>query len=284
MRTLGLAAVAAAILAAPAIASGPPPLTAATSLSPTWVYFGERVTARVDVLADRRRVDIGSIRLNPAFGPWQPLKSIESSSGEAGQVVRRTWSLTLVCITIPCLPRTTAVSAFPLSPVTVTARTLDGSSLRVRAGWPKVNVVGRFKPLRSPAAASDFRSQSAVPAATYRWSPTSLALLLDALGIVAVVVGFVLVGRELAHGRLRRHRPVDGRPPLDRALGLVREAKLRDAADRRRAAGLLARTLASERHGLTAAASDLAWSKPDPSADGLEELADTVENESKERT
>ena len=63
----------------------------------------------------------------------------------------------------------------------------------------------------------------------------------------------------------------------------MRQAQRRDVEDRRRAAGLLARSLPAEGTRLSGAASRLAWSKPQPTPDGLEELAQTVESELKEQ-
>src|SRR5262245_532535 len=105
MRLLALGAIAAAIAAAPVPAADSPPLTAETSFDRDWIYFGDTITARVDVLADRRQVDAGSIRLGASFQPWQQLDQARSSLGESGAVAHRTWSFTLVCLAVTCLPR-----------------------------------------------------------------------------------------------------------------------------------------------------------------------------------
>jgi hypothetical protein len=53
----------------------------------------------------------------------------------------------------------------------------------------------------------------------------------------------------------------------------VRASLTRDDEDRRRALDLLGRTLPGERGR---GALDLAWSKPDPTPDGIEELVERV--------
>ena len=68
---------------------------------------------------------------------------------------------------------------------------------------------------------------------------------------------------------------------LARALALVRAARARPAPDRRRALGLLSRTLRRRGDaGEASAAADLAWSEPEPDPDRMGQLADRVESAS----
>jgi hypothetical protein len=61
-------------------------------------------------------------------------------------------------------------------------------------------------------------------------------------------------------------------------LALVRAARSRPPPDRRRALGLLSRTLRRQGEAQVARdAADLAWSEPDPDADRMETLAERVE-------
>jgi hypothetical protein len=278
-----LAIAVAAILASAPPASGAPPLAVETSFSRNWLYFADTVTARVVVLADRHQVDASSIRIRASFDPWQALAPAQPSSEKSGSISRRTWTFTLVCLTLSCLTPSTLVEGFNLPRVTVSARKLDGSSLKIQKSWPKLRAAGRFQTPPSPDAPPAFRLQTGIPPAVYRWSPTSFALMLDVVGAVFIAVAFALVAREFARwSAAAGHRPIEYRPPLVRALALVREAKTRRADDRRRAVGLLARTLPQERDGLTAAASQVAWSRPTPSPDRLEELARMVETDFEE--
>jgi hypothetical protein len=105
--------------------------------------------------------------------------------------------------------------------------------------------------------------------------PTALAYGLDAGALLLVALAVLIVVRQVFRRRRARTREL---PPLARALAFVRQAKERPVEDRRRAAGLLARTLAAEHEDpLSAAASNVAWSAGEPAPTGLEDLARSVE-------
>jgi hypothetical protein len=282
MRKLAVVGVAAAMLAvvAPALAAGP--MAVKISVSPTSVYFADTVTARVEVLFDRRQVVADSIRVNPSFGPWAQLEPARSSTEKSGAIARRTWWFTLDCLTIACVPKGTVVQPFHLPSVTITAQRLDGSSLEVRRAWPALKVAGRFLPPVIPDVRPVFKLQTALPPAAYRLDPTSFALALDLIGAIVIALGLALGGREFAVKWAARHQTVDTMPPLMRALALVRQAQAREVEDRRRAVGLLARALRQGGDGLTAEASEVAWSIRDPTPGSLDELARTVEGELEE--
>jgi len=258
-----------------------PTVIVKTSVSPGFIYFADVVTARVDVLFNPARVEPGSIRVNPSFGQWSQIGPPRTSSTNSGAVDRRTWSFALACLTIACLPRGTDVQAFALPLVRVDARAVNGSTLDIRQPWPKLNVAGRFLPPASGNVRPQLRLQTAAPDPTYRFSPASLALLLDVVGVIVIGFGLVLLVREIARGRAAR-RTVDVRSPLARALALVRQAQRRDVEDRRRAVGLLARTLPHQENSLSGAASEVAWSSTQPSSGSLEVLLQAVEAELEE--
>jgi hypothetical protein len=107
--------------------------------------------------------------------------------------------------------------------------------------------------------------------------------VLDLVGAVVLAAALGLLAKELVPRLAAARRPAPQRSPLARALALVRQAQKREVDDRRRAAGLLARTLAG-RHGLSGTASQVAWSMEHPSPKSLEELVREVEAELKEST
>jgi hypothetical protein len=98
------------------------------------------------------------------------------------------------------------------------------------------------------------------------------------VGGLFVAAALLLLVREIVVWRRASRDGVDHRPPLVQALALVREAQRRDVEDRRRAAGLLARTL-ENRQDLSGTASEVAWSATQPSPDELEDLARAVESD-----
>jgi hypothetical protein len=268
---MGAAALA---LGAPAFAA--PPLAVETSVSPPWPSFADTITAEVAVVVDRGKVDPRSVRVEASFGHWHQEGDARASSGDAGPLTIRTWRFTLTCLDPVCLPGREPLLV-QLPPAAVTARTLGGAPLTGRGAWPEFSVTGRIPPASAPK--TPFQLQTALPAATYRVSPTWLALALDALAALAALAGIALAAFEIARRQRAQRAPVDNRSPLARALAYVREAQGRRTADRRRAAGLLARTLGRDSGGLDAVASRVAWSAEAPSPATLEELARSVEAE-----
>ena len=226
------------------------------------------------------------IRVNPSFGIWQRGRAVSQLVvARRGTVVRRTWWFTISCLTFACVPKGPTVQVFRLPPATVEAKTRDGALVNVSRAWPVLNVAGRFLPPALPNVRPALRIETGVPSPTYRVNPTVLANALDGLGALAVAIGLVLAAVAGARTWTARHPvSVDNRPPLVRALALVRQAQGRKPDDRRRAAGLLARMLPEQGNGLTALAAEVAWSKAEPSPTRLEELARTVEAELKEKS
>jgi hypothetical protein len=273
-----LAAVAAALAAicadvAPALAETP--LTAKTSVSTSRLYFGEPITARVTVVADRRQVDPASLRVSASFGDWDLVARERTKSLSSGPYVRRSWEFDIACVQSTCLPRPGTPLPVHLPSVTVAGTRPDGSRVVVRRSWPALAIAPRFG-AASQGSMPKFDLDRELPAATYRVSPSSLVLGLYVLAAVLIAFALWIVGREVLR---RRPRAVAELPPLVRALMLVRESETRPTEDRRRAAGLLARTLAADgrRGPLSATASRVAWSAPEPAPSRLEELARLVE-------
>ncbi len=227
-------------------------------------------------------MDAGSILVEPAFGDWSQVGPTRTASDESSTVAHRTWWYTLACLTLQCVPKKQAVQPFQVAPVTVTARTNDGATIRIRKTWPSLGVSGRFPPPPNTDVSPLFRIVATVPAATYRVGPSSLALGLDGLGALLIAAALGFGAFELVRWWGRRERKVETAPPLARALALVRDSQTREVGDRRRAAGLLARTLPADADELSSNASRVAWSGPEPTPTRLEELARTVEDELEE--
>jgi hypothetical protein len=277
---VGAAVTAALALAAPAFAANP--LRVETSISPSFPLFADAVTARVDVFVDPDKVDPRSVRVQESFGPWRQEGDSVTSTATAGSSAIHSSSFTLTCLDAVCLPGAEP-RAVHLPAAMVTARSRGGAPLTARGEWPEFLVDARIPPPSAPN--TPFELQTALPATTYRVNPSSLALALDVFAGLLVVVGIALVAPEIFGRRRRARRPAgDDRSPLARALAYVREAQVRRTDDRRRAVGLLARTLGREGNGLDAVASSVAWSANEPSPARMEELARAVEAERREET
>lgn len=279
MKAVALAAAAVAALAfgvAPALATTP--LRVSTSVSTRFLYFANTITARVTVVADRRQVDPVSIRFSALFGDWDQLAPTRTTSTSAGPFTRRLWSFDIACLQATCLPNGKPLTV-ALPRVTVSARRVDGSTVAVRQAWPALSIAPRFGPA-PPDGTPVFELDQVLPTATYRVGPTGLAFGLDAGAALLAGFGVWIVVREALRRRPARAHEVSA---LVRALTFVRQAKARPIDDRRRAAGLLARTLAADRDSsLSATASRVAWSAGEPAPDRLEELAQMVETVRKE--
>ena len=171
------------------------------------------------------------------------------------------------------------VQDFSLPALRVTAATRNGTTQRVTMRWPALRISGRFTPPPNSNVTPLFDVTTDVPAPTYRVDPSVLALGLDVgggllLAIAAGCAGYAVHRHRVAH----RGTSATG-TPLARALALVRDSRGRSVEDRRRAAGLLARTLPPQGGRLASTASRVAWSVAEPTPDALEQLLQTVETE-----
>ena len=240
-----------------------------TSVSPRPVLFGDTVTAHVDVFADPRRVDPGSVGVRGSFAQWHVSERTTATGS------KRSFRFTLSCLGSTCLPHTVR-----FAPIVVSARLRDGRTVTVRHAWPAFDVLGRVPPSAAKATRPPFRAQTALPRPSFRVAPTALALALDVVAALLAAGAAALLALEIVRDRRRRRGVADDRPPVVRALALVREAEGRTPADRRKAVGHLARTLdetGGDRFAETA--SRVAWSPEQPSPDRLDRLADEVERE-----
>jgi hypothetical protein len=271
---LVIAALTAASSSAPAWAQEPVQIK--TSISPGWIYFADELTARVDVIVNRSQVDLSTLQVQTSFGPWEQATNSVTTKATSGNFVHQTTVFTLRCISFNCVPKGTVVQRFYLPVVTVTGQSNGGASLTFTHPFPPVNVAGRFLPPPSGAFRPALVPELNAPPLRYRVSPSLAAFAFDAGATLAGLVALVLAVLEVRRYAERRRHAVDDRPPLERALSLVREAQSRDVEDRRRAVALLARLLPSPTAERTTAA-EIAWSRPEPSPDELGDLAETIQ-------
>jgi hypothetical protein len=260
-----------------------PPIEARTDLSPRSVFFGDTVTALVDVTLDRNRVDPDSVRVQADFSPWKPVANPERLRRDAETTTHLRMSFVLRCLTSACISTDEtavlldkAIQTFGQARVTYKAPEgavrSDRGSLQVP--WPRLLIGARFsaKAAQSAGASGGWRADfESLPAVTYGVAPGLLfALLLAAGTVLASAAGaFAYLVRP------RRVSPTnpraDGPPelvltPLERALALLEDsARVNGAADQRRALELVAAALAERGDMKLALASRaLAWSEPVP--------------------
>jgi hypothetical protein len=243
-----------------------------TSITPSPAFFGDLVTARAEVMVDRRRIDPDRVRIEAEFAPYSLVGRPQESRTESGRTTAIDVRYTLQCLVAACLPKPGGIALPKLR--------LSTESSTVSASWPRVDVVSRVEPAALATDPPPWRQQVALPAVSYRVEPGRLAAVLTLAAAVLALGAFALVGREAAR---RRRLLVDRarfRSALARALDLARASAARGPDDRRRALALLARVLAFDPNRgrrLAPAAARLAWGRSEPSPTGLEALVDEIE-------
>jgi hypothetical protein len=233
-----------------ALAVAAPASAATTALSPNPARFGDVVTATL--------VAPKGAATEAEFGPYTPVTAPTRSS--------TTVTYRLQCLNEGCVPPKTV--HFPPARV-------DGA----RVPWPALRVVGRVPESALAKSPPGWREQTALPAPSYRIRPGLLAVLLVAAATLLAAGAVALVAVELRRRRqAEEQRIADARPPLERALELLRESERRPPPDRRKALALVSRELPPD-DALEETATALAWRRGEPGADRIEELADALEAE-----
>lgn len=265
----------------------PAPLVTAR-LDPASVLFGDVVTARVTVFVDTSSFDPAAIAFAPTFVPFQTLTSTRRTTrlNRRGTVVE--FDYRLQCLTSGCLSafeheepggaRVTRPVRFRTA--TLTAHAADGSAFRRTIRWPDLVMHSRLTAETIASGNPQAEPLYGVPV-SYRVDPGVAGWLFVVVSVALVAAGAAVVASALR--RLRRPRTLQIPSHLtsaQRALLLARRALAEGhVADGRRALNGLAAALATDgREESAAAAERLAWSASSPSSEGVELLAQNVEN------
>ena len=272
----GLIVLAAGVLVSTASAE-PPPLAVRATFDAPAVRFAGPIRARVVVVLDATRVDPDSLRIVDDLAPLTSLSPGRTTRTTRGNAITVTLERTFSCLSSSCVsPRGDATPALPQ--VRVTVGTLGGETLGMKATWPTLHVQGQVSKAQLGRSHPAFRADTTPPPPSYRLAPSTLAWLLYGAAVVLALAGAALAGHE-ARGLARRRRGEPTVDELERALRLAREAESRPPPDRRRALGLLARLLDRRDRHLSGAASELAWSEPEPEPAALATFVADVERE-----
>lgn len=257
-------------------------MSISTSVDPRVQMFGDPVTARIDLLFDRRRVlpAANKIRIDAPFDPYEIVGGPRLERDESGDLVHLRYTYRLVCLDRRCTtggPRTDV----QLPPLRVF---YSLSAIRQRANdsaeWPTVGVASQLT--SADLRQASWRANRDLPAVSYAIAPGALGALLAAASLVALLgaaaVGTPLFARQptpLARGDVVAE---DGLPPLERALATVKRVfDAGDVSDRRRALERLSRELGvAGEPDLAARARGLAWSPEPPSPGEVDDLAADV--------
>ncbi|HET7744163.1 MAG TPA: hypothetical protein VFK76_05415 [Gaiellaceae bacterium] len=270
-------------------------VVSATSFTPPSHLFAEPVTAQIDVIVDPHKLDPSRIHLHTDFKPYEVLSATRARQSLGG-LTRFHYVFTLRCLLIECIPKILPSAAGPeesgrgdrLTFTFPRARILyhdpTGKTRSVgTAAWPTLESVSRINassiPENGPGSQFIFKtSVTPLPAATYRISPTMLAVLLIALACLLLTLPAVLLYRWW---RARHPEVVEEEtpevPPLEKALRLVEWTAGRDVVpEKREALEVLAAELDAEGLPLADSARRVAWSPPPPPRPDTDELVDTV--------
>jgi hypothetical protein len=267
---------------APAVPPGPP-LVASASFAPAVHFFGDVVLGRVEVEADRSRVDTDSIELHASTQPYVRAGRVRVRRTAHGNVERLQYTLRLVCLRSDCTlstpssPRANPPTqrTFTLVPAVVSYRPTSGrKQASVTAGWPALTVATRIGSARPDDFA--FTTDFAVPKPSYATNPGLLVAVLTVIGLALVLVPVALALRGVP-GRLLRGARGPSLSRFEHALLLLDRASRRDAADRRRALERVALELGREGRGeLAEQPRVVAWSRTDPDPDVATAIGDEL--------
>jgi hypothetical protein len=270
-------------------------VVSSTSLTPPSHLFAEPVTAEIDLVVDPHKLDPGRIHLHTDFKPYDVLSATRTRESLGG-LTRYRYVFTLRCLLIECIPKILPSAAgedesgrgdrltFTFPRARIVYRDPSGKTRPVgSAAWPTLESVSRINAtsIQEAGIGNGFIFKTDVtplPAATYRISPTTLAVLL------LVVAGLLLAFPAVLLYRWWRARHPDvveeevpEVPPLEKALRLVEWTAAREAVpEKREALEVLAAELDTEGQSLADTARRVAWSPPAPPRPETEELVDTV--------
>jgi hypothetical protein len=247
---------------------------ASTSVSPASVSFGDRLSARLDVVVDPRKVDAGSVEVRPRFGLNRVVGTALKRTTGTGELL--SYRYVLECLLPGCAPQRARVARrFP--PVLVSYRTRVGQLVNQQVRWPAYQLASGVTDAERRRPVSSMRFDASLPAPGYRIAPDTLRAV--AVGLAALLAAAAVV---LAWIALRPHAAAAGGlsgSRLEQALQAVRASTANGHPEqRRKALGWLGRELrAVERSSEAEAARRLAWSAEPPTPRSAGDFATDVE-------
>ena len=285
MLAAGLVAVFASDRGGSPAAAPPPPedgLEASATFSPRIVLFGDTLTARVDVMVDRRALDPARVRVGWDPTPWRfvrpPARTVES----VGETAHVRLSYVLRCLAGECAPaRDTEQVTFPAARV-LSPGAAGAGPLEDEVEWPSLLVhsrVGEVDAGQRDVLASPWRADLvSLPAVSYRLAPGL------AIGVLVALAALLFGAAALVTYRAWPRKEPEPEPepppppvasPLEQALALLESSvAVNGSESRRRALELVADEVERVGDGdLATAARALAWSPHDPDVPVTRELA-----------
>jgi hypothetical protein len=257
-------------------------LSAAWTLSPSSMLFGDTLHLRVDATVDKKRLDPNRLRLETNFKPYERVGPRRVTRKDVSHYTHLVYRVDLRCVVSECAPDAGALQRFSLLPGRLVYRGRPkggGRAPSVALDWPPIVVLSRIDPIdlqrRARGIGRGNRQINVQPLPPWRVDsqllPVSYGVRPNTAFWVSVAAALMLIGA--ATFLLRPYLPVPaflrrGRReplPLERAVAAVESARASGAAEReRKALELLGvELLRTGEVGLAESARALAWSRPD---------------------
>lgn len=289
------AVLAALAVAAPAGADVPPvhggsvlgrnlPLKVYASLSPQVHVFGEPITARVAVVADRRWVAPSNVKVVVHFHPYRSAGAPTVVRTSNGRLLQLTWTWHLRCLTVQCLPVTKHSDlshVFRFSPAHIEYLSPTGQvRYALNARFPRIAVLSELSPSEVAAIGARvlvwYDQITPISGPHYRVSPDLAFWLAVVLAVLLGAAGLVLAVRwALPFLPARATQAPAGASTLERALMLFFWAREHDDETlQRKALERVADELPFDVHDLSESARALAWSEESPEAEEVQEISE----------
>jgi hypothetical protein len=261
------------------------PLKVYASLDPPVHLFGDAITARVAVVADRKWVAPANLRVLVHFHPYEPVAPPTVVRTESGRLLQVTWTWTIRCLTVKCIPvmhHSDISHIFRFSPAHVEYLSPTG---RVRyalnARFQRVVVHSELSPSVVTALEAHQinwgEPLTPVPAPHYRVSPELVFWLAVALAVALGSGGLALAARWALQFRPQRAAGGATIPAssLERALTLFFWARANDDETlQRKALERVADELPFDVHDLSETARALAWSPEAPDEEDVQVISE----------
>jgi hypothetical protein len=292
LAAVGLAALVVAAAADSASAASSGIVKTEVTLSPGPYVFGQRVTADVHVLVNRKLVDPKALQAQTRFFPYEFVVAPRRTETDDGSVTEVHYRYVLDCNTLECLTGGTLQRRIKFAPVRIRYRDRSRHTWSRSFEWPAIREISRVgnDEIRPPTATDarfslpldpllQFPASVVAPSPNYRLSPLALGLLLIAFAAGALVATFFVAQPLVALVRRTRDAAGPELSPLEQALAEVEATASGQAggAEHREALALLARELRRvQQPDLVHSARKLAWSEEAPSASASRNLVAEV--------
>jgi hypothetical protein len=289
LAALALAAPAAAADKVPEVRGGSVigknlPLKVFASISPPVHLFGDSITAKVAVVADRKWVAPANLRVAVHFRPYEPIASPTEVRTSSGHLLQITWTWRLRCLTPECIPvmrHSQFTHVFLFSPAHIEYLSPTGQiRYAVDARFQRVEVLSQLSPSVIHALeAHTIDWQAPITPITrphYRVSPDLAFWLAVALAIVLGTTGLAVGTRWALQFRPRADAAASlPASSLERALTLFFWARAQnDETLQRKALERVADELPFDVHELSETARALAWSREAPDEEDVQVISE----------